>query len=80
MRRASRVFDGVALVAAAVVLAAPDPAGAQGSPTGTLSGTVTDPSGSVLPGVTVIARGAQNGLTQQTVSGGAGDWRIPALP
>ena len=80
MRRASRLFAAVALVAAAVVLAAPDPAGAQGSPTGTLSGTVTDPSGSVLPGVTVIARGAQNGLTQQTVSGGAGDWRIPALP
>ena len=55
-------------------------AGAQGSPTGTLAGTISDPSGGVLPGVTVTAKSAQTGLTQQTVSGGAGDWRIPGLP
>jgi hypothetical protein len=53
---------------------------AQGSPTGILTGTVTDPSGAILPGVTVVAKGTRTGLTQQTVSGAAGDWRITALP
>ena len=67
-------------LAAWVVLVAPAPAQAQGSPTGTLTGTVTDPSGAVLPGVTVVAKGAETGLIQQTLSSGAGDWRITALP
>ena len=53
---------------------------AQGSPTGTLTGVVLDPSGGVLPGVSVTAKNTQTGLTQQTVSGGGGDWRLPALP
>src|SRR5687767_4562502 len=79
MRLVSRV-SAVVLTVLAVILSAPAPVGAQGSPTGTLSGTVSDPSGAVLPGVTVTARGAQTGLTQQTVSGTEGDWRIPALP
>jgi hypothetical protein len=69
-----------AVVVIALAAGAPAPAGAQGSPTGTLTGTISDPSGGVLPGVTVVARGVQTGLTQQTISGGAGDWRIPALP
>jgi hypothetical protein len=53
---------------------------AQSSPTGTLTGLVVDSSGGVLPGVTVSARNEQTGLVQETVSGGAGDWRLPALP
>src|SRR5687767_10800560 len=52
---------------------------AQGSPTGTLTGTVTDPSGGILPGVTVTAISLQTGLTQQAVTGSTGEWRIPAL-
>ena len=34
----------------------------------------------MLPGVTVVAKAVRTGLTQQTVSGENGDWRIPALP
>jgi Carboxypeptidase regulatory-like domain len=68
------------LVICAPLFLAPPAARAQGNPTGTLTGTITDPSGGVLPGVTVTATSAQTGLTQQTVSGGAGDWRIAALP
>jgi hypothetical protein len=30
--------------------------------------------------VTVVAKGAETGLTQQTTTGSAGDWRIPGLP
>jgi Carboxypeptidase regulatory-like domain len=77
MHRVIRLFAAVALSAG--LLAIPTPALAQGS-AGTLAGTVSDPSGGVLPGVTVIAKGAQTGFTQQTISGGTGDWRIPGLP
>ena len=48
-------FVFMAMAALAVVLVAPDSARAQGSPTGTLAGTISDSSGGVLPGVTVIA-------------------------
>ena len=68
------------LIAVAAMFHAPVAMAAQGSPTGTLSGNVSDSSGGVLPGVTVIAKHAQTGLAQQTTSGSEGDWRIPALP
>jgi hypothetical protein len=55
-------------------------AAAQGNPTGTLSGVVSDPSGGVLPGVTVVAVNVGTGVTQQTVTGETGDWRLAALP
>ncbi len=77
---ASRVSATVALMTMAFVLVTPGSARAQGSPTGAVSGSVADPSGAVLPGVTVVAKGLQTGLTQQTISGGSGDWRIAALP
>ena len=78
MRLVSRLSVAIGLMA--IVLVVPAPARAQGSPTGTLSGSISDSSGGVLPGVTVIAKNTQTGLTQQTTSGGEGDWRIPALP
>ena len=71
---------GAWLMLAAWMALVPIQARAQGSPTGTLNGTVSDPSGAVLPGVTVVAKGTQTGLTQQTVSGGEGEWRITGLP
>jgi hypothetical protein len=79
MRLAGRSSSLVSVLAIAL-LVAPAPARAQGSPTGSLTGTVTDPSGGVLPGVTILAKNVQTGLLQPTVSGGAGDWRISALP
>ena len=79
MRLVSRLFIALGF-AAVMVSTTPVPALAQGSPTGTLAGTINDPSGGVLPGVTVIAKSTQTGLAQQTVSGTEGDWRIPALP
>jgi Carboxypeptidase regulatory-like domain len=65
---------------AAVLFAAPVPGLAQASATGTLVGIVVDPSGAVLPGVMVVAKGSDTGLTQQTVTNAAGEWRIPSLP
>lgn len=80
MNFASRLSSAIVLIAVTALFAAPASVRAQGSPTGTLTGTVADPSGAVLPGVSVTATGAQTGLTQQAITGGAGDWRIPALP
>ena len=41
----------------AVFLITPAPSRAQGSSSGSLTGTVADSSGAVLPGVTVVAKG-----------------------
>jgi hypothetical protein len=57
MRVVNRVCAAVLLLAVAALLA-PWSVRAQGSPTGILTGTVSDPSGAVLPGVTVVARGS----------------------
>src|SRR5690348_18438191 len=44
-------------------------ASAQVSPTGTLVGTVTDPSVATIPGATVTAKGASTGATVTATSG-----------
>src|SRR5262245_42023087 len=48
--------------------------------TGTIIGKVTDPSGAVLPGVTVEARANVLPGPRVTTSGSDGDFRLPALP
>jgi outer membrane receptor for ferrienterochelin and colicin len=53
---------------------------AQGNPTGTISGHVTDPDNLPLPGVTItLASPALQGL-RTTVSSGNGDYIVPFLP
>jgi hypothetical protein len=47
--------------------------------TGQISGTVTDSSGGVLPGVTVTIRNAGTGLTRETTTGGDGVFVFPDL-
>src|SRR5688500_15466886 len=83
--RSTNVFSLIRLACASLCLAvltfaAPQQLLAQGNPNGTLTGVVSDPSGGVLPGVTVVIKNAQTGLTQQTLTGTAGEWRVPALP
>jgi outer membrane receptor protein involved in Fe transport len=46
---------------------------------GTLTGTVTDPSGSSVANATVTARGLQNGETRTVTTGNYGDYRITAI-
>ena len=69
----------IACVVMASVVLLPCRTQAQGNPTGALSGAVSDPSGAVLPGVTVVAKAVQTGFTQETVTGTNGEWRLPAL-
>ena len=48
--------------------------------TGAISGKVTATDGSVLPGVTVEARSDVLPGPRVTVTGGNGEYRLPALP
>ena len=65
----------IALVLAAALLS---PAAASGQEAGTISGTVTDSTGLILPGVTVEARDAA-GIGQVTFTGGTGEFSISGL-
>lgn len=56
------------------------PALAQGLPTGTLTGRVTDGDGAVLPGVTVTASSPALQGTRSATTGESGDYNIPLLP
>ena len=48
--------------------------------TGTISGTVTDPSGAVVAGATVTVTNSETGLVRTTTSGTAGEYTAPDLP
>ena len=48
--------------------------------TATLSGTVTDPSGAVLPGATVVIRNVRTGDVREIVTTEAGRYTAPFLP
>jgi hypothetical protein len=63
-----------------LALAMPAFAAAQSSATGSLSGTVVDPSGARLPGVTVLVASPDTGVSQSTVTGAAGEWTLASLP
>lgn len=47
---------------------------------GTLTGTVTDPSGAAVPGAKITLTNQQTGVTSDTVSTGTGSYTRPALP
>jgi Carboxypeptidase regulatory-like domain len=68
------------LLVIAVMVVAAHSAYAQSSATGTLTGAVSDPSGGVLPGVTVTAHNIQTGVTRTSVTDGSGNWTLPTLP
>lgn len=63
----------------ALLLAIPLAAVAQIT-TATIVGTVTDPSGAILPGAQVTARNSDTGLTRTVTSGEEGTYRIEFLP
>jgi dihydrofolate reductase len=47
---------------------------------GSIEGTVTDPSGAVLPGTTVTVKNEATGVVRETTSDGSGVFRAPLLP
>jgi len=78
MKHVERLTQWMVFVVA-VVLALGVPAMAQ-STRGELAGSVTDPSGALVPGATVLAVNEATGGKSQTVSTTAGDYRFPELP
>lgn len=76
---ATRVSRVALLIAALCSMALPHAARAQ-STNATVSGTITDANGGVLPGVTVTAINQQTGLTRAVVTGERGAYQLNALP
>ena len=72
MSRTSSVPGALCL---ALLISSAGPASAQ--TTGTLSGEITDQTGAVLPGVTVVAVHVPTGTTYETVSDAQGSFAIP---
>src|SRR5437868_15346352 len=48
--------------------------------TGTISGTVKDSSGAVIPGVAITATNVDTGLNRTGTSAADGSYKFPALP
>jgi carboxypeptidase family protein len=68
------------LIAALLVLLAPAALMAQTAGTATLEGVVSDSTGAVLPGVTVVVRNLGTNVPRETVTDGAGRYHVGALP
>jgi hypothetical protein len=49
-------------------------------PTGTISGTIQDPSGAAVANARVTATAIATGLTRETVSANSGAFLFPLLP
>lgn len=47
---------------------------------GSIEGTVADETGAVLPGVTVVIKNVETGLSRETVTDASGIYRAPLLP
>src|SRR5579875_2968347 len=72
MIRLSRVFIGILLLASTGTLCAQ-------SNRGTITGTVTDPSGAAIPSATITATNMATGISTGTASSSSGNYTIPLL-
>jgi hypothetical protein len=68
------------MLAAPLILALSLLAHAQGSSTGSLGGTVTDPAGAVVSGVSVTVRNNATGVESAATTSENGTFNVPALP
>lgn len=78
--RLASVFGIRHLQIPALVLALAFAQIAQASITGTISGTVRDPSGAVIPSATVLALNTQTGVRQTATTDSRGFYSFPELP
>ena len=69
----SVLFLVLSLLATPLVLA-------QANATGSLTGTVTDKEGGVIPGAEVLVKNDQTGFEYETVTNEMGVWEISSLP
>src|SRR5438093_11954017 len=68
------------VMAIVVALACLLTAAAFGQSVGTISGTVLDTSGAVVPGVAVTAKNQGTGVTRNSLTDAAGRYVLPLLP
>jgi carboxypeptidase family protein len=78
MRKSNTLF--VILAALSVIGIFSIPALGQGRVTGTITGMVTDPAGSVIQGAKVTALNSATGFKQETVTNSDGFYRLDLLP
>ncbi|MGH9525927.1 MAG: carboxypeptidase-like regulatory domain-containing protein, partial [Terriglobales bacterium] len=81
-RRAGAAFWRGCAAAAALgllLLAAPRPLRAQSQTTGAISGTVTDPSGAVIPGAVAVATNVATGAHRQVATNAGGHYTFAQL-
>ena len=74
-----KISETIHLVVAATLLLAAEGAYSQ-APTGTISGTVMDESGAVIPNVEVVIADKETGTSRTVRSDGSGIFIAPALP
>jgi len=74
MRGSFRILTALALLAGAATIAMAQ------ETTGTITGTVTDTTGAILPGVTVNVKNVQTGRASDFVSTETGTYTAPLLP
>lgn len=80
MREAFPRLRRLCLLLALAMLVASAPAFAQGGSTSTISGTVTDTSGAVVPGADIVVKSVTTGTVYNAVSGSDGAFTVPAVP
>src|SRR6516164_2239703 len=71
-------FNAIAAALVCIFLWFVQPATADVS--GTILGTVTDPTAAVVPGAKVVLRNANTGLVRETVTDGSGSYEFLAVP
>jgi hypothetical protein len=75
-----RIFRSTWVALVALILFAMGPRLFAQADTGSITGTVTDPTGAVIPGTTVTATNVDNGQTLQANANAAGEYTILAVP
>ena len=78
MNRSSKFYVRLTMIVAALLVLVTF-AAAQSIVSGDVTGTVTDPSGAVVPGATVTLKNADNGSSQTATTNNAGVYRFALL-
>ena len=76
MRRNFGIAAKVLMVAVPAFCCIP----ARGQTTGSISGTVTDPGGAVVPDIAIICQQGRDGVQQNAVTNAEGFYAFPILP
>ena len=72
--KSDRVLLRIALLVVTLSMAA------RAQDTGSITGTVKDPSGATVAGATVVVSSTDHGINRQTVTNSVGDYNESALP